>query len=313
MASRNELRLLAPDETTAQQWANAAIQEVRRIEAKYSRYRDDSVVSTINRAAGKEAVAVDEETAALLDFAAQLHADSDGLFDLTSGVLRRAWNFQAQRVPAQSEIDALLPLVGWSQLEWHHSTLRLPRAGMEIDLGGIGKEYAADRAAAVLLAQGARYGFVNLGGDVRGLGVAPGDAAWSIGIARPRAHAHAHAHAHGNDAQSMLGTLELRDGAVATSGDYERFFEAEGRRYCHILNPHTGWPTVHWQSVSVAAPLCVAAGACATLAMLMPQEQALQFLAQQNLHALLVDANGKVWPLQPQPPSLDDYSASGAG
>lgn len=289
MASRNELRLLAPNETTAHAWADAAIQEVRRIEAKYSRYRADSVLSVINRAAGKEAVEVDEETAALLDFAAQLHGDSDGLFDLTSGVLRRAWNFQSQHVPQQSELNALLPLVGWHQVQWQRPQLRLPHEGMELDLGGIGKEYAADRVAGVLGALGARHGFVNLGGDVRGLGARPGDAPWSIAIQHPR------------QAQQMIGTLEICSGAVATSGDYERFFEADGRRYCHILNPQSGWPSVHWQSVSVAAPLCVAAGACATLAMLMPGDEAVRFLSQQGLSALLVSVSGEVLRLSALP------------
>ena len=140
MASRNEIRLLAPDEATARAWAQAAIDEVRRIEAKYSRYRDDSVITRINRAAGRETIEVDDETTALLDFAAHLHRESGGLFDLTSGVLRRVWDFKARRVPAQSELDALLPLMGWSQVQWQRPALRLPRVGMELDLGGIGKE-----------------------------------------------------------------------------------------------------------------------------------------------------------------------------
>ncbi len=208
--------------------------------------------AAVNRAAGQDAVQVDDETAALLDFAAQLTADSQGLFDLTSGVLRRAWDFKARRVPAHSEVDALRPLVGWSQVQWQRPWLRLPQRGMELDFGGLGKEYAADRAAGVLLEMGARSGFVNLGGDVRGVGPADGGAAWSIAIQHPR------------DATQVIGALALTTGAVATSGDYERFFEAAGQRYCHILNPHTGWPTVYWQSVSVAAPLCVVAGACST-------------------------------------------------
>ncbi len=282
MASRNEIRLMAPDEVTAQSWAQAAMDEVRRIETKYSRYRDDSVASRINRAAGQSAVQVDEETAALLDFAAQLHADSGGLFDLTSGVLRRAWDFKAQRVPAHSEVDALLPLVGWSQVQWHQPEVHLTRVGMELDFGGIGKEYAADRAAGVLTAMGARSGFVNLGGDVRGIGAPLDGGAWSIAIQHPR------------DATQRIGALELSTGAVATSGDYERFFETGGQRYCHILNPQTGWPTVHWQSVSVAAPLCVVAGACSTIAMLMPREQALRFLEQQGVSALVVDLQGQI-------------------
>ena len=147
MASHCEVCVYAPDEATARGWSDAAIAEVRRIETKYSRYRDDSVTTAINRAAGGAAISVDTETASLLDFAAELHAQSDGAFDLTSGVLRRAWDFKTGRVPAQAALDQLLPRVGWSKIEWRSPTLRL-RAEMEIDFGGIGKEYAADRAAA---------------------------------------------------------------------------------------------------------------------------------------------------------------------
>ena len=282
MASRNEVRLVAPDETTARRWAQTAIDEVRRIEAKYSRYRDDTVISAINRAAGVDAVAVDDETAALLDFAARLHADSGGLFDLTSGVLRRVWDFKGKRVPSQAEIDAILPLVGWHRVEWLRPHLRLPRVGMEIDFGGIGKEYAADRAAAALIASGARHGFVNLGGDVRGFGARPDSQAWAIAIQHPRVP------------DRFIGTLDISSGAVATSGDYERFFEADALRYCHILNPRTGRPDVHWQGVSVAAPICIAAGACSTIAMLMPRADARQFLSRQGVGWLAVDPAGKV-------------------
>jgi thiamine biosynthesis lipoprotein len=284
MASRCEIRVCAPDEAQARAWTEAAIAEVRRIEAKYSRYRADSVTARINGAAGGAALEVDDETAALLDFAARLYEQSGGLFDLTSGVLRRAWDFTARRVPQQEELDALRPLIGWSQVEWRRPRLRLPRAGMEIDFGGIGKEYAADRAAAAMQAHGARRGFVNLGGDVRAFGPQPDGRPWSIGIQHPRAAA-----------GTTIGAIEVARGAVATSGDYERFFERAGRRYCHLLDPRSGWPAAHWQSVSVAAPLCVAAGACATIAMLMPVSEALAFLRGQGVQFLAVAADGRVY------------------
>jgi thiamine biosynthesis lipoprotein len=284
MASRCEIRVCAPDETVARAWAEAAIAEVRRIEAKFSRYRADSVVSRINAAAGGTAVEVDAETAALLDFAARLHEQSGGLFDPTAGVLRRAWDFTAPRVPRPEEIDALLPLVGWRQVEWRRPYLRLARAGMEIDFGGIGKEYAADRAAAAMESHGARRGFVNLGGDVRAFGPQPDGRPWSIGIQHPRAASGV-----------TIGAIELARGAVATSGDYERYFERDGRRYCHILDPRTGWPVTHWQSVSVAAPVCAAAGACTTIAMLKPVDEALAFLRGQRVQFLAVAADGSVY------------------
>lgn len=259
---------------------DAAIAEVARIEAKYSRYRDDSVLSRINAAAGAPApVPVDDETAALLDFSATLHADSEGRFDVTSGVLRRSWDFRTGRVPTQAELDVLLPLVGWSQVERPAGAVRLPRAGMELDFGGIGKEYAADRAATVLAAAGLKHGYVNLGGDLRLLGPRPDGRPWSLGVRHPR------------QPEGVIASLVLADGALATSGDYERFFVHEGRRYCHILDPRTGWPATHWQSVSVVAPACVAAGALTTIAMLMGPE-ATAFLAAQGVPYLAIDESG---------------------
>jgi thiamine biosynthesis lipoprotein len=280
------VRLCADDEALAQRWAQAAIDEVRRIEAKFSRYTDDSVTTRINRAAGGPPLTVDDETAALLDFGATLWTSSGGRFDLTSGVLRRAWRFDVPRLPTQEEIDALRTQVGWSGVTWEPDAHRLclPRDGMEIDFGGLGKEYAADRAAGVLLAVGARHGFVNLGGDVRAIGPAPDGAPWRIGIQHPRGQAGA-----------TMAAIDLVTEGLATSGDYERYIEVNEQRYCHILDPRTGWPTPHWQSVSVVAPVCVAAGACSTVAMLMPRDEALAFLREQGVGFLAVDAAGEIW------------------
>jgi thiamine biosynthesis lipoprotein len=287
MASRCEVRLLAHDETEARALAQPAIDEVRRIEAKYSRYRDDSVTARINTAGGAW-VDVDGETAALLEFGAALWRDSAGLFDLTSGVLRRAWDFKAQRVPSAAEVAALLPLVGWSKVELERreperARVRMALLGMEIDFGGIGKEYAADRAATLLSERGLAHGFVNLGGDVRAFGPQPDGTPWRIGIQHPR------------KADALIGSVPLRSGAVASSGDYERYFERDGRRYCHILDPRTGWPAAHWQTVAVTAAACVAAGACTTVAMLMPVDEALDFLRAQGVEFLAVAADGRVF------------------
>lgn len=266
-------------EAALAQAAGRAINEVRRIEVAYSRYRADSIVSRINAAAGgPDAVAVDAETASLLTFAAQLHAFSDGLFDITSGVLRRAWDFKARRVPTDTDLRPLLPLIGWSQVEWSGQAIRLPRAGMEVDFGGFGKEYAADRAMSALHEAGQRHGYVNLGGDIRVLGPRADGSAWRFGIQHPRKE------------ERTIASVELREGALATSGDYERYFEHEGRRYCHILDPHTGWPVGHWASVSVTAPACVAAGALSTIAMLKGAA-ALDFLAANATTGLVVDTS----------------------
>jgi len=285
MASPCQIVLDGRDERLLARAADAAIAEVRRIESKYSRYLPASVVSRINAAAGAAPVEVDEETASLLDFAGELWRVSEGLFDATSGVLRRAWDFKQARVPEAAELQALLPLVGWPQVERKAGGVRLPRAGMELDFGGFGKEYAADRAAAVLQQHEVQHALVNLGGDIhvlgpRGLPELQG-APWQIAIARPRP-----------DGEGPLATLPVGRGGLATSGDYERYFEQDGRRYCHILDPRTGWPATAWRSVSVVAPNTTAAGALATVAMLRHDGDA--WLKSQNARFLAVRADGAI-------------------
>jgi thiamine biosynthesis lipoprotein len=281
MAAEHELQVAGPDRARAARAAAAAIADVHRIEAKYSRYTDDSVTTAINRAAGGAPVAIDEETAALLRYADQCWRISDGAFDITSGVLRRAWPFGARvpRVPTAAEVDAVRALVGWARVEWDARSVRLPQAGMEIDFGGIGKEYAADRAAGVLSAHGIAHALVNLGGDVRALGGQPGGRPWRIGIAHPRAEGR------------VIGEVEVVDGAVATSGDYQRYFEVDGRRYAHVLDARTGWPVGFWQSASVVAPVCTVAGSLSTIAML--RADAAAFLDAQGVRYLLVDEKGR--------------------
>jgi thiamine biosynthesis lipoprotein len=150
--------------------------------------------------------------------------------------------------------------VGWHRAEFDDRQVRLPIEGMELDLGGIGKEYAADRAADMCLALGMVGGFVDLGGDIRVIGPRADGTGWRFGIRDPL------------NAGSLSGELTLTSGALATSGDYERGFEADGKRYGHLLDARSGWPVDHWRSVSVAAPTAVAAGMLATLGMLMGEQ-----------------------------------------
>jgi FAD:protein FMN transferase len=280
MASPCSLTLVSDNAAHAGAAAQAAIDEVRRIEAKYSRYVPGSILSRINAAAGMHFVVVDDETEALLHFAETLFDQSDGLFDITSGVLRRAWDFKRAVVPAQAQIDTLLPLVGWTKVEFFNKQIRLPILGMELDFGGFGKEYAADRACAVLQNSGIGHALVNLGGDVRVLGGQADGRPWRIGIAHPRQEG------------AVLAAIPLTSGGLATSGDYERHFEHNGKRYCHILDPRTGWPVNTWQSISVVAALAVSAGSLSTIAMLKGA-QALQFLNAQGAAYLAIDAQGQ--------------------
>jgi thiamine biosynthesis lipoprotein len=280
LGSANEIQLYAESADAARRLMETGIGEARRIEAKYSRYLDESVTSVINRAAGGAAIEIDDETASLLDYADACYKLSGGLFDLTSGVLRRVWNFKEGIVPDAAAVSALLPLVGWGGVERGGETIRLPKPGMEIDFGGIGKEYCADRVAAIMAEAGATHGFVNLGGDVRVIGPHPDGTPWAIGIRHPRKEG------------QLLATIDIAQGALATSGDYERYFEIDGRRYCHVLNPRTGYPVNAMQSVSVVAPLCTVAGSVCTIAMLK-EESAIEFLESQGFPYLAVDGEGK--------------------
>lgn len=283
MACENEILIDTIDEAYAQNAANAAIAEVRRIEQKFSRYRNDSVVSEINRNAGKYWVAIDTETAALLRYADACFVQSDGLFDITSGVLRRAWNFRAGSIPSAETIAALLPLIGWGHVQRTDTAIYLPLAGMEVDFGGFGKEYAVDRACAVLRANGASSALVNLGGDLGATGAQGDGSAWRTGIRHPRQE------------NALLARLELPGGALATSGDYERFMIVNNIRYSHLLDPCTGWPVAHtFQCVSARADTCLVAGSTTTIALLKGEAAGQRWLDEMGCAYLAVTASGEV-------------------
>ena len=259
MASPCELLLEGVDEATARALLQRAQAEALRIEQRFSRYRDDSVVARLH--AGRNTwQLVDEETALLLDFAAQCHALSGGLFDITSGVLRQAWRFDGgTQVPTAAAVAALRPRVGWHLLRWQRPRLWLPE-GMELDFGGIGKEYAVDRTLALLQAEAPVPMLVNFGGDLACSGPRRDGSAWQVGIEQPTGTA-------GEPVAAAV--LHLRHGALATSGDARRFVWHEGRRLGHVLDPRTGWPVEGApRSVTVAAPRCVEAGMLSTMALL---------------------------------------------
>ncbi len=269
------------DAEGAERFIASAIAEVERLEARYSRYRDESFLSQINRVAGQGGpIEVDPETAGLLDYAATCHAQSEGLFDITSGILRRAWRFKEKRLPETGEIDALLDRVGWTKLVWRSPVLEFPTPGLELDFGGIVKEYAADRVAALLQAAGMPHALVNLGCDIRAAGPRSDGSPWQVGIRDPRR------------AGEMQTSVPLFGGALSTSGDYERCIEIEGRRYGHVLDPRTGWPVRFMASASAVAPLCVVAGSATTIAMLRG-EGGPAWLEGLGLPCLWVDVDGR--------------------
>ena len=256
-----------------------AEEEVLRLEKKYSRFIKDSVLSSINEKAGVASVQVDAETAGLINYAAQCYALSDGLFDITSGVFRQIWDFKSSKLPSLMAIEHTLKKVGFHKLNWDGQTLYLPKH-MEIDLGGVVKEYAADCARQILFNNGIQHGLVDLGGDMAVVGEKPDQTPWLIGIRDP------------NNPAKAIVNIPLMQGAIATSGHYERFMMINGKRYCHIINPKTGWPVEYCATVSVASSQCLVSGSLATIAMLK-EEQAQNWLTEQEAVFFVQNSQGQ--------------------
>ncbi len=298
MGSPCEIQLHGPSPETNERLADRLHAEVERLERKYSRFRSDSLTAAIDRSAGDaEGIVVDDETAALLDYAHTAWEESDGLFDLTAGVLRECWDFKSERLPDQTEVARVLERVGWQHVRWERPRLVLERPGMQLDFGGVVKEYAADRVAEVARLLGAESGLVDLGGDIRVIGPRPGGLPWRVGIRDPRAP------------ECALASVSLHGGAITTSGDYERFMVVDGERYAHLLDPRTGWPVRGLRSATVVAPQCVIAGSATTIAMLKG-EQGTAWLDDLGLPSLRVDEHGAITgDLAPSTPTLAVSSA----
>lgn len=256
--------------------------EVDRIEKKYSRFIPNSVVGMINHNAGSEWVECDEETLGLIQYAFHLYEISNGLFDITSGVLRSVWNFQEAKIPSSDSIKKILPLIGLNYLERKGSKVKLAKKGMQIDLGGIGKEYAVDKVTAILQSNGIESALINFAGDLRAINTSKQVHLWHIGIQNPRC------------TQESVASIPVKHGALTTSGDYERYFELNQKRYCHILNPKTAYPVRYWRSVTVLAPLTIAAGATSTIAMLL-EKNGLEFLRNSGFAYLAIDHKGQIY------------------
>lgn len=270
MASPCEILIYCDNISEARELASLAFSETKRIEKKYSRYRDDNIVHAINSSNGA-ATEIDDETYRLLRYAGECYNISEGHFDITSGVLRKAWKFDGKEInPDENQIKEILKLIGWDKVRLDdHSIVMTPN--MQIDLGGIGKEYAVDLVAEILFKSSGHSLMVNFGGDIRAIAGAQSTPPWIIGIEDPE-HAH-----------SALGEIELANGGVATSGDSRRFCYVNGVRMSHILNPLTGWPVENApHSVTVLAQRCIEAGFLATLSMLQGKD-AEEFLKIQNV------------------------------
>jgi thiamine biosynthesis lipoprotein len=246
-----------------------AVAWVAAFEARYSRFIPDSLIGRINAAAGEHWVEIDAETDRLFTFCEELVFFTRGSFDPTALPLIRLWNWKAQPpvVPDAPAIRAARDLVGWDKVQRRPGSIFLPQAGMGLDLGGIGKEYAVDCVTNLALARGIPNVLVDFGQDVRVRGQSPGKDFWRIGL---------------EDAQHpgrCWAGVAVTDHAVATSGDYLRHFQANGRRYGHILDPRTGYPVDNGcRAASVIAPSCTIAGILSTTALILGAAEGLRLI-----------------------------------
>ncbi|MDH4099852.1 MAG: FAD:protein FMN transferase [Nitrospirota bacterium] len=280
------ITVVSTDKPRADAALNAAFGELDRLEKMMSTTIPTSDVARINEAAGKQPVRVSPEVLELLDKAAEAHRISNGLFDVTVGPLVGLWGIGVKepRVPSKEEIAAAVALCGADRLEVDKAagTVFLKSPGMAIDLGGIAKGYAADRAIETLRKSGITAGVVAVAGDIRAMGSKPDGSSWRIGVQHPR------------DKDKLLTSLALTDRAVSTAGDYERFLEKDGVRYHHLLNPATGMPATLCQSATVVASAGIVTDPLSTIIFLLGPEAGMALVeTMPGVEAIIVDAQGK--------------------
>src|SRR6185436_15577673 len=265
-----EVQYAAPGgDAQATGFERAAVNWVTAFEAKYSRFRPDSLLSRINAAAGREWIEVDAEMEGLLKLCDTLHFMTQGVLDPTALQLIRLWDYKAPkpRIPAAAEIAAARALVGWKKLQRAPGKVYLPEAGMALDFGGFGKEYAVDITAQLAADHGIKNALVDFGHDLRAVGTPPGRPAWHIGLEDPLRPGVA------------AGSIAVAGKGVASSGDYLRCFVVDGKRYGHIIDPRTGWPVANGclQSTVVASS-CLQAGVLSTTAFVLGVPKGIEFI-----------------------------------
>lgn len=252
-----------------EQFKAATLRWVAEFEARYSRFLPDSLISLINQSAGKNWVELDEESERLFALCHELFFLTRGAFDPTAMPLIKLWNWKATPpvIPTEAEIQAMKQFVGWNKVQRRNGAIHLPREGMCIDLGGIGKEYAVDRVMQIAAQHGLGNVLVDFGQDLCLRGAPPSKPAWHIGLEDPA-----------NPGKCWAG-LAVKDRAVATSGDYLRNFQINGRRYGHIIDPRSGHPVDNGcRAVSVIAPTCTVAGILSTTAFILGPTEGLNLI-----------------------------------
>jgi len=281
------MTVVSRSESRAEEAMDAAFSELDRIGRLLNFYAEDSELSRINRNAGIAPVKVSAETLAVIAAALRAARETEGGFDVTVGPIVRLWDFTKKTIPTREQIEEARSLVGYRHVlvDEQASTVFLDTKGMQIDLGGIIKGYAADRAAVVLRQHGIASGIVAVAGDISLFGKQPDGRPWRVGIQHPRPK--------GEEA-ALLATLDINDGAISTSGDYQRFFMENGVRYHHLLNPETGFPQDLCRSVTIVAPQAVDTDAFATGIFILGPEKGIATLERLGMDGVIVDATGEV-------------------
>jgi thiamine biosynthesis lipoprotein len=247
MGSTFSVAVYGDDRTRMEEAVDAAFEEVRRLDQMLSNYKPESELSEVNRFAAERRVEVTPELFDLLSACVEYSRESEGAFDITVGPLMKVWGFYkgTGRLPHRAEVRSALERVGYRKilLDPEGRTVRFARSGVELDPGGIGKGYAVDRMVGVLKQNGIRTGLVSASGSsIYGMGAPPGEKGWRVHIRDPK------------DERQSVAEVYLKDESMSTSGNYEKFFRAEGKIYSHIMDPRTGWPAQGVLSVSVIAP-----------------------------------------------------------
>jgi len=289
MGNRFEFTVVSSDEIHAIELLESSVNEVRRIEKLFTTFSEDSQTNAINRMAGIGPVKVDREMFSLIQRSIRISEITDGAFDLTYGsVDKRLWNFDRSMnsLPDEATAREMVQLINYRNilLDENNGTVMLKNKGMRIGFGGIGKGYAAEMVKALLKKQGVTSGIVNASGDLTVWGKQANGKPWTIGIADP------------DRAEFPFSFLELADGAVATSGNYEKFAIINGKKYSHTINPKTGLPVTGIKSVTIISPNAEIADAMATPVTIMGIKAGLQLINQINhLECIIIDDDNHIY------------------
>ena len=282
MGSSLEIEVFGPDQAVCDRAVAEAREEIARLERIMTDWKQESPLMDVNRAAGKKPVEVPSELLFIVERSLKMSELTDGAFDITFAGAGKLWNWRDPKIPTAEEVKASLANVGWKGvvLDEKAKTIYLSRPGMRIGLGGIGPGYAGDLAMEKIRKLGIRDACVNLSGDIMVIGKKKGEP-WSVGITHPRRKG------------ENIAVLPVTNAAVSTSGDYERYFEKDGKRYCHIIDPRTGYPADLCQSVTIVAPNLAFADALATGVFVLGPEKGMRLVEKlEGVQALIVAADG---------------------